>query len=68
MPSGLVQTEHDEEIWARAKAQAGKQGQGENRAYVNSIYQNMKGTKEPSSKESSLGVAQILRRWQRRRS
>lgn len=42
MPVNVVKP-GQEEIWERAKAQAEKAGQGENWAYINSIFQNMKG-------------------------
>lgn len=47
MPKGV-----DEAVWARAKAQAEKQGQGENWAYVMSIYSKMSG--DSSSKKTAM--------------
>ena len=43
MPVNQVKTPEQEKLWNRAKAQAKKQGKGENWAYISSIYQNMKG-------------------------
>lgn len=43
MPTNLVKTAKDEELWFRAKTQAEKEGQGGNYAYITSIFENMKG-------------------------
>ena len=40
---GFIKTKKDEEVWSRAKEQAEKAGHKENWAYVNSIYQKMRG-------------------------
>ena len=41
MPSNVVKTEEDEEKWEKAKEKAEEQGQGDNYAYIMSIYKNM---------------------------
>jgi len=41
MPS-IVKSKSDEALWARAKIQAAKQGQGKNYAYITEIFQRMK--------------------------
>jgi hypothetical protein len=46
MPTNVVKTKKDEELWAKAKAQAAKEGKGNNYAYVMGIFQNMKGGKK----------------------
>lgn len=54
MPASVVKTKKDEMIWKKAKAQAKKQGQEENYAYVMSIYKNMGGTVSEEKKEETL--------------
>lgn len=49
MPMGLVKTPRDEELWSKAKAAAKKQGRTEDWAYINGIYQRMKGHKKAAS-------------------
>jgi hypothetical protein len=41
VPTNVVHSSRDEAKWSRAKAQAEKQGKGENYAYIMSIYKNM---------------------------
>jgi hypothetical protein len=61
MPTNLVKTPRDEKLWAQAKAQAKKQGKGDNWAYINSIYQNMKGHKKSAGLSLAMkcGMAQF---------
>ncbi len=62
MPSGLVKTKRDEELWSKAKSQAAKQGHTEDWAYVNGIYQKMKGhTKKTASLSLLNGVMKNAR-------
>ena len=49
MPMGLVKTDREEELWSKAKAAAKKQGHTEDWAYINGIYQRMKGHKKSAS-------------------
>lgn len=42
MPANMVKTEHDEELWERAKAQAAKEGHAEDWPYVTGIFERMK--------------------------
>jgi len=49
MPLGFVKTERDEELWSKAKARAVEQGHKEDWAYINGIYQRMKGHKKTAS-------------------
>jgi len=64
MPTNLVRTKKDEELWSRAKARAAEQGHKEDWAYVNGIYQRMKGnTKKTASllhAITSLGITQDM--------
>lgn len=59
MPANLVKTPKDEKLWSKAKAIAAKEGHKEDWAYINSIYQNMKGGEKKSSLAQKL--AQELR-------
>ncbi len=43
MPSNIVKTANDERLWEKAKRQAKKEGQSGNYAYINGIFQKMKG-------------------------
>ena len=45
MPANVVKTATDEAAWKRAKAQAKKQGQAKNYAYIMGIYKQMRGEK-----------------------
>jgi hypothetical protein len=45
MPSNLVKTPKDEKLWEKAKDSAAEQGQEDNWAYINGIYQKMQGRK-----------------------
>ena len=49
MPSNLVKTDRDERLWSKATTAAEKQGKGENYAYINGIYQRMKGHTKTAS-------------------
>jgi hypothetical protein len=49
MPSNLVKTHRDEELWSKAKARAAEQGHKGDWAYINGIYQRMKGHKKTAS-------------------
>lgn len=51
---GLVKTDRDEELWSKAKAAAKKQGHTEDWAYINGIYQRMKGHNKAASFLSPL--------------
>lgn len=46
MPTNVVRSKEDEKKWQAAKAQAKKQGKGDNHAYIMAIYKSMKGEKE----------------------
>ena len=59
MPTSVVKTKKDEEAWKSAKKQAKEQGQGENYAYIMSIYKSMTGyeagdVKKNKKKKESL--------------
>jgi len=56
MPTNAVKTERDERLWSKAKAQAKKQGKGDNHAYIMGIYQRMKNRKG-GSKEAGFNAA-----------
>lgn len=58
MPTNLVKTAKDEELWNRAKAIAAKEGQAGNYAYINSIYQNMKGKSDNAKAKRKKGPSQ----------
>lgn len=58
MPTNLVKTKRDEKLWAKATAQAAKQGKEDNFAYITSIYESMKGKK----KSASVKTAALARR------
>lgn len=49
MPSNLVKTKRDERLWDKAKQRAKEEGHTEDWAYINGIYQNMKGKKADTS-------------------
>ncbi|MCL6442538.1 MAG: ParB/RepB/Spo0J family partition protein [Alicyclobacillus sp.] len=55
MPSNLVKTPHDEELWRRAKAQAAKEGHEEDWPYITSIFERMKG--HTGGKRVKKGIA-----------
>jgi len=56
MPTNVVKTPEDEKKWQAAKAQAKKQGKGDNHAYIMAIYKSMKGEKKAMYSE----IAQSL--------
>lgn len=70
MPMGLVKNERDEHLWSKAKSQAAKQGHTEDWAYINGIYQRMKGHKksasllEPLIKRANVDSAEKVRKAQ----
>jgi len=56
MPTNVVKAPEDEKKWQAAKAQAKKQGKGDNHAYIMAIYKSMKGEKKAMYSE----IAQSL--------
>ena len=61
MPNNLVKSERDEELWAKATTAAEKQGKSKNYAYINGIYQKMKGHKKTAGVLAGVRRAMGLR-------
>ena len=52
MPNNLIKTKRDEHLWEKAKGIAAKEGHKDDWAYINGIYQNMKG--KPKKENDSM--------------
>lgn len=61
MPKGLVSSPRDEELWSKATAAAEKQGKSKNYAYINGIYQKMKGNTKTASLLHAISSLEIAR-------
>ena len=55
---GFIKTAEDEKLWSKAKASAKAQGHEEDWAYINGIYQKMKGKEayEMNAKETDSSI------------
>jgi hypothetical protein len=60
MPVSVVKTKEDEKAWKKAKKQAEKQGQGDNYAYIMSIYKNMTGYEAEDSKKKKKKESKLI--------
>ena len=54
MPTNLVKTKRDEHLWEKAKKIAAKEGREEDWAYINGIYQKMRGKRKMRKKGSLI--------------
>lgn len=57
MPSNLVKTPRDEHLWSKAKQRAKEEGRTDDYAYINGIYQRMKGNR--SAAEEPVRVFEV---------
>lgn len=65
MPSNLVKSKADEELWSEAKSRAKDQGHSDNYAYITSIYMNMKKHKKTAYEVIRSIVAKVLSKEER---